>query len=275
MLRLLSRLPPSIKARLLRTVDKLGAWPQRIRQGPGQGLILFAPLSRRLHFAYGKHEAHVARVIWERLGPGMTALDAGAHMGYFTLLMARRVGSRGHVFAFEPVTRLARLLRRSVARNRLSQVTVVQRALGRDATVARMTTGANDAMGYVSLDDPGAGPSVEVTTLDTWAASDKGPARLDLIKLDVEGFELEVLAGGAGLLESDQPDILCEVHWSQRARYRPRQLVDRLSDVGYRVRLLPRDGPPARDLEEVLRHTEATKAPQHMEVFHLLATRDA
>ena len=83
---ILSRLPAPAKARLARFAEALGSWPLKIRAGPARGLVLFAPLTRRLQYAGGDYERPVAEALWEGLKPGMVALDAGAHLGYLTLL---------------------------------------------------------------------------------------------------------------------------------------------------------------------------------------------
>ncbi len=271
MLRLARALPRPVKALLVHTVESLGAWPQRIRAGPARGLVLTAPLTRWSQYAGGRHEAHVAEILSSLLEPGMVTYDAGAHFGYLSLVMAARVGGSGRVFSFEPVASHASLLRRTVARNRLSQVTVVERALGAGVADAWMIDGATDAMGQVVEGRVSGGRTVAVTTLDAWASSLGEASPPDLIKLDVEGRELDVLTGGAELVRRHQPVIVCEVHWSRGIPYRPRQLVDWLKAAGYRVSLLahPHDQDP--DLEGVLRITEQAEAPEHMVVFHVLA----
>ena len=270
MLELLRRLPAPVKVRLLQAVEKLGAWPHSIRTGPARGLVLVAPFSRRQYIS-GSHEPHVAEALSRRLDSGMVAIDAGAHMGYASLLMARRVGRTGSVFAFEPVARHARLLRRSAVRNRMAQVTVEERALGARVADAWMSVGSNDAMGRVIRDPvPGARP-VSMTTIDAWAAGREALPRLDLVKLDVEGQELAVLAGGTRVLRQYRPDVVCEVHWSRNVRYRPRQLVDWLRAAGYAIELLDGDR-ETEDLDDVLRYTEAVEAPEGLVVFHIVAT---
>ena len=211
---LLKRLPQPVKTALLLAAGGLGAWPLRIRAGPGRGLILYAPLSRWLQVARATHEAHVAEALCHHLEPAMVACDAGAHLGYFTVLMASHVGTEGRVLSFEPAPRQAGLLRRSVARNGLSQVTVVEQALGAAEKTGWLELAPNDAMNRVRPDPiEGRTAAVPVTTLDAWEAGGGGLERLDLLKLDVEGDELDVLTGSASTLERHRPTIVCEVHW--------------------------------------------------------------
>ena len=200
----------------------------------------------------------------------MTACDVGAHFGYLSLVMAAQVGGRGRVFSFEPVARHAGLLRRTMARNRLAQVSVVEQALGATVAEARIVTGPTDAMGRVEPAEVSECPTVSMTTLDTWLAGRDLP-RLDLIKLDVEGHELDVLTGAGGALRRFRPAIVCEVHWNRGVRYRPRELACWLEAAGYRVELLRRRDQLDLDLESILQQTDEEEAPEGMVIFHVLA----
>lgn len=235
MRKLLRRLPWQVKAGLVSAAGCLGDWPLRILAGPGRGLVVYVPLSRWLQVAAATHEAHVAEVLCHHLKPAMVACDAGAHLGYFTVLMARRVGAEGRVASFEPSPRHAGLLRRTVLRNGLPQVTVVEQALGASVGTGWLDPAPNDAMSRVRPNPvEGRTIAVSLTTLDAWEASVGGLERLDLIKLDVEGQELAALAGAAGAVERHRPAIVCEVHWCRGIDYRPRLLVDWLIEAGYR-----------------------------------------
>ena len=273
MLGWLRRLPRPVKDVLLRAAERLGTWPHRIRTGPAKGLRLLAPLSRHFQYGRARHEPHVTRMLQELVEPGMVVCDGGAHLGYLTLVMARRVGADGRVYSFEPAGRHAEVLRRTVARNGLSQVTVVEQALGASCARAWMREGPTDAMARV-VDRRGSGEqarSVSVTTLDAWAAEQAGLARIHLIKLDVEGRELEALEGAVSILRRDQPIIVCELHWSQQVDYRPRQVVEWLEGVGYEVSLIRRPDQQGVTLEHMLGHVAALPAPPQMTVFHILA----
>jgi FkbM family methyltransferase len=161
---------------------------------------------------HGIYDRVVPEAIWRLLDPGERAIDVGANLGYISSLMALKLGPGGRVFAFEPAPRSARLLAKNVAlwaAYDLSPITVVRRGLSDHTGTATMHESAD--LGGFSLEErppglaqvrpPGCGRiDIEVTTLDAFAAA-ADDAALGLVKIDVEGHELQVLAGGRRLLE--------------------------------------------------------------------------
>lgn len=137
------------------------------------------------------------------LPPGSTCLDVGANIGLTTIATA--VGNPNiRVIAFEPVPSNAALLAQNIQTNGIENCTIVNTAVG-------------DHVGRVSINDNGpwsivGGGSVEVpmTTLDTYCAEQLPGTRIDFIKIDVEGYEPNVLAGAAQILAQWRPIIFME-----------------------------------------------------------------
>jgi FkbM family methyltransferase len=162
------------------------------------------------------------------LRPGMTVLDLGAHHGLYSLLASKRVGRDGRVFAFEPSPRERRALRANLLLNFCRNVSVQGIALGGEEREEDLFVVQGYQTGCNSLRPPDALSAtkpvrVQVVKLDSWLAKQKID-RVDFIKLDVEGAELETLKGAARLLERrPRPVILAEVQdvrtkpWGYRA----------------------------------------------------------
>jgi FkbM family methyltransferase len=175
------------------------------------------------------------------LKQGMTALDLGAHHGLYTLLASKRVGSNGKVFAFEPSPRERKQLVRNVRINFCSNVHIEPYALGKEPTRENLYVVEGGEDGCNSLRPPAVqsetGPvPVEVVTLDA-IASKLSLTKVDFVKLDVEGAELDVLKGALGLLQTIcRPVLLVEVYdvrtkpWG----YQAREIVEFLDRLGYR-----------------------------------------
>jgi FkbM family methyltransferase len=168
----------------------------------------------------GAYERWETRTLRRHLQPGMCAVDVGANVGYFTLLAAARVGPTGQVVAVEPSPPAADRLESTVRENRISQVRLVRCGLGRAPGEVVLYDPLPDNHTPTMLGDPGApGRAVPVRTLDELTNS-LGLARIDLLKVDVEGYEPEVFAGAAGLLAAGRVRaVLCEFneHWLTRA----------------------------------------------------------
>jgi FkbM family methyltransferase len=193
---------------------------------------------QRALYATGTYEPAVVRFLHDELRRGDVMADVGAHIGVHALTAAarlRRLGG-GAVVAFEPAHDSAARLRAAAARNRL-KLTVVEAALGAEPGTADLRTDpAYDVAdaGVRSLHGRGTRvQAVPVTTFDAWAAAAR-LGRLDLVKLDVEGAELEALRGMAGSLSRLRPRALV-VEIKQRVLERAgvdgdevRQCLDRL-----------------------------------------------
>ena len=144
----------------------------------------------------GLFEPRETRLLSELLHPG--DVDIGAHIGWFTVIAADRVGDAGNVLAFEPYPPTAGMLKENIARNNCRNVQVVEAALGgQDGTLALAMSGG-DSGSVTALDWAGNGRlEVPMTTLDEVTA---GWERVALIKIDVEGWETHVLRGAASTL---------------------------------------------------------------------------
>ncbi len=146
------------------------------------------------------------------LRPGDSVWDVGANVGYYTRLFARRVREQGHVFAFEPSpTNFQRL---ATACTELRNVTLLPCGLGREDGKLRFQQGA-DALGATSRITESASDGINVDIRSGASLLASGEVTLpNAIKIDVEGFELEVLEGMADSLR--QPPLRMigvEVHF--------------------------------------------------------------
>ena len=181
------------------------------------------------------------------LQPGMTVLDLGAHHGLYTILASKRVAPSGKVFAFEPSPRERRALRLHVMLNLCSNVSILRLALGNENTEANLFVVEGAQTGCNSLRPPDVTDRtspvrVRVTRLDDWLDSQKID-RVDFMKIDVEGAELDALKGAERLLNRrPRPVILAEVQdvRTQPWGYQAKEILTRLLDAGYTwFRLLP------------------------------------
>ena len=143
------------------------------------------------------YEPAVTRLVTS-LRPGMTFVDVGANNGYFSLLAAKAVGTSGKVYAFEPVPETFSRLKRNVELNRFKNVRLNRLALGmKNSTVDINLSGVEDGLNsIVSIGHAVSSTTVKVRTLDSIIEGED----IDLMKIDVEGYEKQVLMGSKRLL---------------------------------------------------------------------------
>ncbi|HEX6695121.1 MAG TPA: FkbM family methyltransferase [Longimicrobiales bacterium] len=131
------------------------------------------------------------------LREGDVVVDAGANIGHLALLAATLIGKSGRVDAIEAHPLIARYLQKNVDLNNASHVHVHVTAVGSTPGAITFTDAASDDQNAVSTE--GRGVTVPVTTLDSLL--DSALTRVDLLKIDVEGYELHALRGATALLQ--------------------------------------------------------------------------
>jgi FkbM family methyltransferase len=184
-----------------------------------------------------KKEQKSTERVCASLRPGMTFVDVGANIGYFTLLAASRVGPAGRVLSFEPTPRVCQRLRENIQLNNLSNVVTVQKAIADQAGKARFFQSSEDPEeNSLFRHETGADPvDVDIATLDDelWKHNIR---EVDLLKIDAEGAELAVLKGARALLSApNRPAIVLEVNpvTLGQAGIDPQQVLNLLEQYGY------------------------------------------
>lgn len=246
---------------------------RRIHRDSGDWVLRPANYFQWHHF-FGLPDA-VLEALVGACRPGDVVLDIGANIGLYSVHMARAVGPSGQVFAFEPNPGTFAVLQEHVRLNRVPHVHPQALAVGAEASTAVLQEMGSDDVGKCSLrSDTNATPvaSVQVSTVDDFCR-EHGLSRVDLIKIDVEGFEPEALMGARGTIEAHWPvlclelspqwyggkeDVLQEaMAWVPTSPYRFFEIVGRRIEpfdlAGFLAGLSPRDlqknvlaVPPAR-----------------------------
>ncbi len=170
------------------------------------------PEHQYLYF-YGTHdERYVVTKLLKIIKPGDICWDIGANIGFYTCLLASQVANTGAVVAFEPAALTCDYLHENVSLNQFSNVTVVNKGLGNKAEQRYLHySDAGLTEGTASLkyaEGRTASESVTLDTIDNLIAELPIP---DFIKIDVEGYQLEVLRGGEHCLKTRAPLLMAEL----------------------------------------------------------------
>lgn len=196
-----------------------------------RGLVAFVTQDRYIGAAL-EHMGEVNErdfvLLRELVRPGDWMIDAGANIGVYALFFARRVTPKGRVLSIEPQPRIARLLQANLALNAQHHVTAIEGALGE--AVGRLQLPAVDYardtnFGGIALKPRATGIDVTVRPLDSLKIK-----RCDFIKMDVEGMEPAVFAGGLATIRRFKP-----VLWMEADRPgAPERLAAMARPEGYR-----------------------------------------
>jgi FkbM family methyltransferase len=188
-------------------------------------------------YVLGVYEPEFFQVLKQHLRPGDTCVDVGGHLGYYSMLMARLVGPGGRVITFEPVQENLAVLKENISLNHMDNVRLVNTALGRSSgtmTLIRSeseTMSATPSIRAYAVEGVQKEVEVKVDTLD--AFFDREGCQPKLIKVDVEGAEIEVLLGAKKTLANSHPIVMVEIHgWGEESN---REVLDLFSSLHYSV----------------------------------------
>jgi len=225
------------------TCRRLFRMVPKVASGPGKGLRFdTGPGVNR--FTSGEYERPVQEAITAITHPGDVFYDIGANFGFFSVLVGRLVGTSGMVYAFEPVPANALMVGRNACANGLSNIKVLRIALCREDGMGELLL-AHHAGGAV-LKSVGTPPPdlagsvmVETASLDAFLARQhlKPP---NIVKIDVEGAEIEVLQGMQRVLNTWGPTVVLELDDESRDACAEKVRVCKrfLHDLGYRTESL-------------------------------------
>ena len=187
------------------------------------------------------HEPFQTEVVEGLVKPGDVVVDAGAHIGYYALIAARRVGAQGRVLAFEPSPIANVLLRRNVMANGYSARTEIHEAALHRARERVQFWTSEDGLAGGAVHHPGGGWAWQELAVDALALDGVVPpgGRVDFVKMDIQGGEHAALAGMRRCL-GDNPGVKLLLEFWPRGLIAcgttPEDLLAELERMGFGVR---------------------------------------
>jgi FkbM family methyltransferase len=182
--------------------------------------------------ASGQYEQRSVELLKRIIRPGMKCIDAGAHIGFYTCLMASLVGETGKVYAFEPMPSHFELLLKNIEENQLQQ------------TVKAYNLACSDVHGDLKVSKisnmfvVGQVGNAEQIIMQGVCLDDLIEDTIDLVKLDVEGHEPAVIRGMMSIMSKNKPILLSEIneYWLRSCSHSSgAEYVGLLTSLGYDV----------------------------------------
>lgn len=178
-----------------------------------EGYKMKVDWSRFRAFVYGTWEPEIVEAVTEVVCKGFVAIDVGAHLGYYALILSRLVGTNGRVIAFEPMPSNFQVLSENIQLNDCKNVQIVNKAVSDRSGhfEARLPTESKLPSSFSLLETE----DVESIVVNTISLDDflrDWDHRVDFIQIDVEGAEGMVLEGARRTIERYHPILLVEVH---------------------------------------------------------------
>lgn len=176
----------------------------------------------------GVYEQATTLFIQQHLKPGDTFVDAGANIGYLSLAAAAVVGKNGFVHAFEPVKSTYALLKNNAELNEFSQINCHPLGLGsRNEEAVIYSEDQNRGGASIVNQRSEQKEIIQICPLDTILEGEK----VDLLKVDVEGYEFEVLKGAEQTIRKNHPAIILEYSQQRNNTEANNEMIHWLSNI--------------------------------------------
>jgi FkbM family methyltransferase len=217
------------------------------------GMRVHVPGSLPIRLSVVMGNLRMQRMLDSLLHPGATVIDVGANIGYNTLYAAHCVGPQGRVYALEPAQDNVSVLYTNIFANCLTNIFVLPYAAGSTTGVRQFyLRGDVSAVNSLFHDNFYAEVTDKVEVL-TVPLDELIPLEPDLVKIDVEGGELDVLQGMSRMLQSPTLRLIAEWHPSlqQAAGYAPDELPRFLMAQGFTLRVVTHTRNTVLNLPEV------------------------
>lgn len=205
--------------------------PRRILGGLASGYRIHLSPADHLSYLLGTDEPHLQKAIRQYVSAGDTAYDIGANIGYVSLSLAKRVGPRGHVIAFEPIPQNIAAFRKNIAINGIDNVRLLEYAASDHAGEALIRLAENPSTASLVWhrnDSSATEISIHAVSIDELV--DSGDlTHPKFVKIDVEGAEGFVLQGMRRTIAAARPVLFVECSDAGRD-----QTWHLLADLNYR-----------------------------------------
>jgi FkbM family methyltransferase len=155
----------------------------------------------------GVWEPYVKRMFVVKKGD--VIIDVGAHIGTYTIPLALQVGANGKVIALEPNDKNADILEKNIKINKLSNIILVKKAAAKQTGMINLRLTSDPMLSMINSDADVDTTSVKTVDLDS-LIDELSIVKVDWLKIDAEGFELEVLGGAKNILQKFTPKIIIE-----------------------------------------------------------------
>ena len=202
-----------------------------------EGILLHLDSKDSLGLSFNKYyELNETQYILNNIKDDMHIIDIGANIGYYTTLFCKKA-IKGTIYAFEPDLENFNLLKKNTSKNNFSNVKLFNKACGEVCCEKELYLSSHnkgDHRLYDVINENRNRVQVNVVTLDSLLS---GIKRLDFVKIDIQGYELQALKGAIGLLKRFKPTVLSEF-WPEGLKINnisPQEYIDFFYHIDYEI----------------------------------------
>jgi len=194
---------------------------------------------------YGIHEPLTTHLVLNEIKEGMICLDLGSNIGYYAIIESNIVGKSGKIFAIEPSPINFQILKTNLENQKMGNYTVNNIAIGENDEEMEFIVSkkSNWSKIRINSEEVNSGDEVikiPVKTLDSFV-KENNIAKIDILRMDVEGYEYNILKGAKSVLEQFKPKLLIEVHKMYLGTKKTLEMLKNLQNLKYEIKFfIPR-----------------------------------
>lgn len=189
---------------------------------------------------FNTHEPLNTQALSHEIKEGMTCLDIGGNIGYYATLESKLVGKEGRVIAIEPSPLNFRYLKKNMSLQENTNYTVHNFACGNETGEVNFLLSKKSNLSKVISDGEEIPPDCEIIKIplkkiDSFLEEEGNP-KIDMLRMDVEGYEMMVLEGAHNCLVNYKPIIQIEIHTEILGSEKTKRILLYLKDLGYEIK---------------------------------------
>lgn len=217
---------------------------------------------------YGCYEEAETELVKKLVKKGMTVVDIGANIGYYSLIFAELVGNKGKVYAFEPDPNNYELLVKNIRVNNYTNIIPIRKAIsdkcGKNKLFIHKTGFGCCSLSGKNVDDKAGVVNVEVTTLDRFF---KKSDKIDFIKMDAEGAEGLIIEGGKNTIKNNDLKIVMEFYprLLKNLGSNPARLLNKLEKHGFKIKVINEEQVKTADIIKLCESRKQSKVDLWLE----------
>jgi FkbM family methyltransferase len=197
----------------------------------------------------GIRERMSTKNIYKEIKKGDIVIDIGANIGYYVLIESKIVGKKGKVYAIEPVPKNFEMLKKNIEINKCSNIEMFELAIGDKKCLSEINLSSRcnwSSMIYLKEADVKEKINVNVNTLDNFIKDKKYP---NFIRMDVEGYEYNILKGMESIFKNKKPlKIFIELHPHIMKRKKTLFVLNTLKNNGFEIRSINKSWTKAQQI---------------------------
>jgi FkbM family methyltransferase len=226
---------------------------------------------------YGVHEPLTTELILSEIKPGMTILDIGSNIGYYAILESNLIGTTGKIYSIEPSPINFKLLEENLKLQKMNNFEIFNLAIGNKNEKLEFLISEKSNWSKIKQDSDIIGKNDTIITVPVKSLNlfckENNLDKIDLIRMDVEGYEEKIIEGGKEILKKIKPILMIEIHKMYLGKERTIKILKELNELGYEIKYYyPRifDTPIIAEkkdikkisINELIMHINKNKAPE-------------